>query len=67
MPQNRRKTTKLPKGRFDEQTHNMELRIITDRPMYEIVGGEGACYKTSPVPTWACRSARSRSPARAAR
>ena len=24
------------------------FRVITDRPMYEIVGGEGACYKTCP-------------------
>jgi len=24
------------------------FRVVTDRPMYEIVGGAGACYKTSP-------------------
>ena len=26
----------------------MSFRVLVDRPMFEVVGGEGSCYLTSP-------------------
>ena len=38
--------------RLDEMPLKMKdgkvtFRVLVDRPMYEVVGGEGACYKTA--------------------
>jgi hypothetical protein len=26
---------------------SVSFRVLVDRPMYELIGGDGACYKTS--------------------
>jgi hypothetical protein len=40
-------TQKLDGMPLKAEGDRVTFRVLVDRPMYELVGGDGACYKTS--------------------